>query len=300
MEEENMQDSQVQNSQENQPITNEDILTVMNAELNRDPDLSDEERENLTNELLGMKEEYANGDNNQRASLESELIEKAQSMTMPEEFKKQIAETLTDAESFGHSPIDKLKSYAADFMGIIDGSNPVIYEKKKPGHKMHSGEWLSFDSINEMLSGMKVDQGSKEGMKILVDDVVRKAEEIQPGENSDFNYQKEYNNIKEKIVESGDLLSLSVDKIFGNRTFKDDLMSAIQKGTYAEMGISDNQVQDPTPGDGKITEEDAKIISEAVMQDENVLKDYLSEYYTKALEQNWNNNLSQEVRKNKK
>ena len=64
------------------------------------------------------------------------------------------------------------------------------------------------------------------------------------------------------------------------------------------MGIPEAQVQDPTPGDGRITSEDAKIISDVIMQDKDMLKDYLAEYYTKALEQNYNNNLSPAIRRN--
>ena len=66
------------------------------------------------------------------------------------------------------------------------------------------------------------------------------------------------------------------------------------------MGIPEAQVQDPTPEDGRITSEDAKIISSAIMQDKEMLKDYLTEYYTKALEQNYNNNLSPAIRRNMK
>ena len=64
------------------------------------------------------------------------------------------------------------------------------------------------------------------------------------------------------------------------------------------MGIPEAQVQDPTPEDGRITSEDAKIISGMIMQDETMLKDYLTEYFTKALEQNYNNNLSHTARRN--
>ena len=280
-------------------ISNEDLYKVMNNELERDPNLSTEERENLTNELHGMKEEYANSDNTGRANIEAELVEKAQSMTQPEEFKKTIANTITDTENFGHDLLEKLGDQAPHFASIADGSKPVIYQEKKAGYEMANGEWMSFDSIIDMLNGMKVDQGSRGGLKVLLDDVIAKAEEIQPGEDAEFNYQKEYNNIKEKIVESGNIKSLTVDNHFGNRTFKDDLMSAIQKGTYEQMGVTKDQIQDPTPGDGKITEEDAKVIYETITKDETMLKDYLAEYFTKALEQNWNNNLSQEVRTKK-
>jgi len=279
-------------------ISNEDLYKVMNNELDRDPNLSVEQREDLTNELHGMKDNYANSDETGRANIEAELIEKAQSMTQPEEFKKTIANTITDTANFGHDLLEKLGDQAPHFAGIADGSKPVIYQEKKAGYEMANGEWMSFDAINDMLNGMKVDQGSKGGLKVLLDDVIAKAEEIQPGEDAEFNYQKEYNNIKEKIVESGNIKSLTVDNHFGNRTFKGDLMSAIQKGTYKEMGIPDDQIKDPTPGDGKITEEDAKVIYETITKDKTMLKEYLAEYFTKALEQNWNNNLSQEVRNN--
>jgi len=189
---------------------------------------------------------------------------------------------------------------ANDIMNIINGSSQPIFKDKVPGYEMSDGKWLSMEDITDKISGMKVDQASREGIKALVDNVVNLAGDVNPGDDPAFNYQKEYNNVKEKIVETGNLASLSMDRMFGNRTFKDDLISAIQKGTYTDMGIPEAQVKDPTPEDGRITSEDAKIISDAIMQDETMLKDYLAEYYTKALEQNYINNLSPAARRNLK
>ena len=75
-------------------------------------------------------------------------------------------------------------------------------------------------------------------------------------------------------------------------------MSSIQMGTYKDLGLTDKQVQDldPTP-DGKISNSDAEAITSSVLSDPNLLKDYLADYYTKAMEQNWNNNLSPEVKR---
>tara|TARA_R100000152_G_C6731697_1_gene156303 strand:- start:40 stop:1059 length:1020 start_codon:yes stop_codon:yes gene_type:complete len=279
------------------PDQNEMFLKLMNEELNRDPNVSQEENEELYNYGVDAKDRFSKADKNEQAAIQKETLEKAQKMTVPEEFKKQIAETLSDTESFGHNPIEKLGPYANDVIDIIKGGSQPIFKDNVPGYEMHNGEWMSMANITDLFSGMKVDQGSREGMKVLLDDVIRKAENVQPGDDPSFNYQKEYNNIKEKIVETGDLKSLTLDKIFPNRTFKDDLISAIKQGTYKEMGIADNQIKDPTPEDGRITEEDAKVISEVIMQDKNMLKDYLAEYYTKALEQNHNNNLSPDVRR---
>ena len=282
------------------PNTNELINKICQDELERDPNLSQEEMAKLTDEEMANKEKYANSQTNKdKKSLEAQLLEKAQSMTQPEEFRKSIANTISDTGSFGHNPSVKLGDMTEDFAKMISGQLPVVYKDKKAGHELSNGEWMSFDQITEMLNSKKVDEGSRAGIKALTDDVVRKAEALQPDEDSTFNYQKEFNNIKNKIIEPGNLDSLTYDKIFGNRVFNDDLQAAIKSGTYKDLGIQDEQVQDPTPEDGKITAEDAKIISEVIVNDKDMLKEYLSEYYTKALEQNWNNNLSQEVRNNK-
>ena len=280
------------------PSQNEMFLKLMNNELNRDPKVTPEKREEIFGFAMNRKERFANGDKNEQANVQQETIEMAQMMTVPEEFKKKIAETLTDTNGFGHNPVEKLGPMANNITNIINGTSQPIFKDKVPGYEMEDGKWMSMQEITDMLSGMKLDQGSKEGMKVLLDDTVRKAEAIQDGDDPTFNYQKEFNNIKQKIVEPGNLGSLMVDKIFGNRTFKDDLMSAIQKGTYADMGIPEAQVKDPTPEDGRITSEDAKIIYGAITQDKSMLKDYLAEYYTKALEQNYNNNLSPAIRRN--
>ena len=280
------------------PSQNEMFLKLMNDELNRDPQVTPEKREEIFGFAMNRKERFANGDKNEQANVQQETVEMAQMMTVPEEFKKKIAETLTDDTGFGHNPVEKLGPMANNIVNIINGTSQPIFKDKVPGYEMEDGKWMSMEEITDMLSGMKLDQGSKEGMKVLLDDTVRKAESIQDGDDPTFNYQKEFNNIKQKIVETGDINSLVQDKIFGNRTFKDDLMSAIQKGTYADMGIPEAQIQDPTPEDGRITPEDAKIISNTIMQDKEMLKDYLTEYYTKALEQNYNNNLSPAIRRN--
>ena len=286
------------NLKEQTPNTNELITKICQDELQRDPNLSQEEMAKLTDEEMANKEKYANSQTNkEKKELEAQLIEKAQSMTQPEEFRKKIADIVADSYTFGHDPATKLGGMTEDFARMVSGQQPVIYKDKKAGHELSSGEWMSFDQITEVLEAKRIDEASKGGMKALVDDAVRKAEAVQPNEDGTFNYQKEFNNVKNKIVETGNIQSLAHDKIFGNRVFADDLKSAIATGTYKDMGIPENQVQDPTPGDGKITNEDVEIISGKIMSDEKMLKMYLTEYYTKAIEQNYNNNLSVEAKK---
>ena len=285
--------------EEQKPTTNEMIAKICNDEIDRDPNLSQEEMAQLSDEEMKNKEMYAGlKTNKEKQNMEAQLIEKAQSMTQPEEFRKNIANIVSDISSFGHNPSQKLGEFTEDFAGMVSGQLPVVYKNKKAGHELSNGEWMSFDQIVEMLNGKKVDNGSRVGIKALVDDVVRKSESVQPGEEYTFNYQKEFNNVKNKIVEVGNIESLTYDKIFGNRVFADDLQSAISTGTYEDMGLTKSQVLklDPTP-DGKVSKEDALMITKKIISDEKMLKNYLTEYYTKAIEQNWNNNLSTEVKK---
>ena len=79
------------------PNTNELINKICQDELERDPNLSQEEMAKLTDEEMANKEKYANSQTNKdKKSLEAQLLEKAQSMTQPEEFRKSIANTINN------------------------------------------------------------------------------------------------------------------------------------------------------------------------------------------------------------
>ena len=277
----------------------------MKDETEREPGFTDEQRDGYIDRFMNEKKIYSSTKNDSdgkklRAKIESGVVKEGEVLVKKEGFRKEMADILSDTSGFGHNPIEKLGGYANDMANIVNGKKNVVYKDEKPGYKMIDG-WKSMDQISDEIKGKRIDQASQKGVKALIDDSVRKAENIQPGENSEFNYKKEYNNIKNKIIDTGDLRSLATDKIFGNRVFKDDLQSAITMGTYQEMGLTEEQLKqmDPTP-DGRITEEDATAITSHVLGNESMLKDYLAEYYTNAVEQNWNNNLSQEVRNNKK
>ena len=279
-------------------ITNENFLDVMNYETSRVPKMPENEYRQLAEQLKLDKENYANGTKEDQAVIEANMIETKDKMFKSEEFRKLLANDLTDTDNFGHNPTEKLAEYTPDIMGIVDGSKEVIYDENGvPGYEMIDG-WKSMEQIQEMINSRKVDQASKIGIKALIEDSMRTAETIQPGENATFNYQKEYNNMKQKVINHGDVKSLATDKIFGDRVFIDDLQSAVKLGTYEDMGVSVDQVKDPTPEDGKITDDDAAMITSMILSDEEMLKDYLSEYFTKAMEQNWNNNLSVETKNN--
>jgi|21_taG_2_1085346.scaffolds.fasta_scaffold00459_2 hypothetical protein len=288
-----------------EPITDSSFFQVMKNELNRDAKFPEEEMAALTNKFKNEKEEYADGDKETQAKLEAGVVQTGERMFNAEEFRKSLASSLSETSGIGHSPTEKLANYTDDMVNIVNGNNEVVYKENMPGFNLPSimgsegsDGWKSFNEIDELVKSRYVDEVSKSSVQTLIEDSSRQASDVQKGEDATFNYQKEYNNMLEKVVETGDVKSLATDKIFGNRVFKDDLMKSIKMGKYTDMGLSEAQVMelDPTK-DGKISHEDAVEITSSILRDDDMLKNYLADYYTKAMEQNYYNNLSPEVRK---
>ena len=153
----------------------------------------------------------------------------------------------------------------------------------------------SQEEIERSLDENTVDRNSEESIQGIINGAVDKATNWKEGDS--FNYQKTFNNIKNNIIEGGKLKSLARDKIFGGRSFKKDLKEALRTETYENLGVPKELIDKLDPTDnGKITRRDARRIYKEIANNEDMLKDYLAEYYTKAVEQNYNNSLSDEAK----
>ena len=285
-------------SEENQ-ISDGNFFNLMDSKLNEETSFPQEQMAQLTDEFMAMKEQYANGDKKQHALLEAEVVQRGDRISKEEMFKTNLASLLGSGSKIGHSPTEKMAGYTQDVIDIVNGDNKPTYDGNTPGYELHDG-WRSMDDIEKMVKSRNVDESSKELIQTMISDQQSLASEIQPGDNAEFNFQKVHNNVKTKIIEQGNINSLATDKIFGNRVFKDDLLSAIENGTYGELGLTEEVIQnmDPTP-DGKISTEDAAQITSGILQDDDMLKTYLTDYYVKAIEQNFYDNLNPDVRKAK-
>ena len=157
------------------------------------------------------------------------------------------------------------------------------------------------DEIQSLVDSKKVDSKSKETIQGLLDNVVEKATNIKPEDNAQFNYNQMFQNVRNNIIETGDLKSLMEDPMFAGRNFTDDLTEALQNGTYQNLGIDKKIIErlDPTDN-GKITKRDIKRIMKAIKGDDDLAKNLLAEYITKGLEQNHNNSLPDSSKKDNK
>ena len=280
-----------------QPISDGEFFNIMDTEINSEVSFPEDMMSGLREKFMKMKDDYAKGDKDTQALLEADVVQTGERIQKPEQFKVDLASKCMSGSGIGHSPTKKLAEYTNDIVNIVNGTTKATYDKNTPGYEMHDG-WKSMDDIGKLVTSRYVDETSKNMLNTMITDQQKLASNIQPGENAEFNWQKAHNNIRTKLVESGDMKSLATDKIFGNRVFEDDLMSAIENGTYQELGLSEEVINsmDPTP-DGKISSEDAAAITSGVLQDNDMLKDYLTDYYVKAMEQNFYDSLSPDVRK---
>ena len=294
-------------SQSTPIITSEELLNSAKNELNRDVTKKDsEDIALLTEKFKEDKSKYAKGSKEEQAKLEADVIQTGDRMFKADSFRQELANLLSNSDNIGHDPASKFPNHVNDFNAIINGNLEVVYDDNNtPGYELKDG-FMPMQSIIDMVNGNAVDQKSKEGLKVLIDNEKNLAQNANKTEGASFNYQQKYSDVMEKMIETGDIRSLATDKIFGNRVFKDDLMESIASGTYADLGFNEEQIKnmDPTPND-KITYEDATQITSSIMKDEDQLKNYLAEYYTNILEQNYYKNLHPDVRsamdeKNKK
>ncbi len=168
------------------------------------------------------------------------------------------------------------------------------------GNKWDGKKWAPNQEIKNMVNDIKVDQNSKESFDGLLEGVINEAGNLNAGDSITFDKDKYSNLIKNNIIENGNLRSLARHKIFGGRSFKKDLKEALRTNTYEDLGIPEELVKqlDPTD-DGKISRRDARVIWRSIRDDEPMLKEYLTGYYTNALEQNFNSNVSSNAKNSK-
>ena len=164
--------------------------------------------------------------------------------------------------------------------------------------------FMSIQDINDMVDSARVDQSSFRAIESIVANAAIKAEGIQMGENNEFNYKKSFNNIKQQIVSKGNLRSLAQNTNPFGRVFMEDLVEAIMSSSYEQIGIPSAvrdkgkiQASDPTPNT-PINPGDAEVIARSIYNDKKLLTNYVSEYYTNMVEQNFNDNLKPDVAQN--
>tara|TARA_R100000664_G_C2757680_1_gene146069 strand:- start:612 stop:1550 length:939 start_codon:yes stop_codon:yes gene_type:complete len=264
------------------------------------PGLTQEQRAKFFEKYMKLKEVYANSQNdtkgNEKKAEITQQIQKDKSDTDRHiQLKDYIADVVLD-ENVAGNIFDKFGEQQSLLLAsIVNGTIELDSEKNTPGYYGFDGKFYSIEEIQDIVDSNKRDEASAAGVKALVENVERQAANVKEGDSYDFDYQREYNNVLNKIVETGNLNSLSKDEIFGNRVFEDDLKNVIGNETYASVGV-DTGEESPFTKTDNIIEDDVNMIAANIMQDQATHQKYLAEYFTNAMAQNWHHNLPMEIK----
>ena len=118
-----------------------------------------------------------------------------------------------------------------------------------------------------------------------------------PDDNIPFELDRHRDLVRHNLVQKGNLESIKYDEMIPGRVFYDDLVESIQGGTYADLGITDDQLAGADMNaDGVIDEQEAMTIADAMMADEDTSKEYITNYFLLHLQKNCNSG----VQKNRK
>ena len=176
-------------------------------------------------------------------------------------------------------------------------------------------QFVKIEDIQEHIKGNLKDKATFSKVDAATSKVIEDAKS-----NKTFNYRAVRSDMM-KIIndENTNLKSLASDKNnITNSSFKADLTQALQTANYDDLGIFSTGASttdakrkkrlikkveslDPnTDGDdNKISQQDAETIVQALMSDQDMLKEHLSNYFTKAIEQQHGAYISNEAKETK-
>ena len=150
--------------------------------------------------------------------------------------------------------------------------------------KFSDGSEVPLSEFKQEVEKLKIDRDSQKSLTALVSDITTLADNQQ---GTSFDYVK-YQNKVSQIINNKDtsLHSLANHKLLNGNSFKDHMIQALETANYGDLGLSLEEAKelDPTPNT-KITPEDAEKITKTLIENEDdMLKDYLTKYYTDVLQ----------------
>tara|TARA_R100001591_G_scaffold55455_1_gene65276 strand:- start:8780 stop:9742 length:963 start_codon:yes stop_codon:yes gene_type:complete len=265
-----------------------------------DPDVNEDQQNQIANTLKDMKQEYLSTDDKiQKGKLNEKILGFYNAIIQGETFIYETSDAIADTNTFSKHSYDTLNpDVKAVLPDILNKKTYPIIKGGKTGYEVN-GNFMTLGQIQDEVQKARIDKSSINKYNVLLTDVIKNASKIESSEFSDFNFKKTRANVYDNLVTQGNAKSMANNPLIGNRVFKDDLEKEIVKGTYKDFGITDDMIVDPTPADNKITDEDAKIIYKAIEQDEELLTNALADYLTQNLADNHYTNLKPEVQKNR-
>ena len=155
---------------------------------------------------------------------------------------------------------------------------------------------VTMDEIKEHVKSRAKDQQVANTLEANIVNGSSRAQNLKEGDSLEFD-RDEAKNRYTKILETTDLYKAATKNMIGNTSFDQDLMEKLKSMEYSQLGIDDATVNrlDPTD-DGAISEEDARVIVDKILDDEEMLKGYLTDYFTLYEEREFKNNMPKDLK----
>ena len=265
-----------------------------------DPEVNEDQQNQIVSTLKDMKKKYLSTDDKmEKGKLNDKISGLANAIAQNETFIYETSDALADTKTFSKHSYDTLNPDVRSALpDILNKKTYPVTKGGKTGYEVN-GNFMTLGQIQDEVKKVRIDKSSIDRYNVMRDDIIKNASKIQSSEFSDFNFRKIRANVYDNLVTQGNIGSMANNALVGNRVFRDDLEQAIARGTYKDFGITDDMIVDPTPADNNITPEDAKVIYQAIEQDEELLTNVLTDYLTQSLSNNHYTNLKPEVQKNR-
>ena len=258
----------------------------------------------LYDDLMNGKKGYILGGNKGRALSIRDLNMKAQDYA---EYKD-LRLNLSELASGGNAEGEALSSYFATtpggqaYLDLLKDSKRLV-QKVCPADEPNcadegrmgvvvNGQWTSISKINQDLNKNLFDRGFQSGLNGLADKVTEASLKVREGEDVRFPEKLINQQLSTLLGNTSNRKSVFYDKMFGNTSMYQDLVSKISSGSYSGLGISEDLVKKLDPNGGNVTPEDAGVIVRELF--DNPLYADLADaealrYYGGFLKQNFNN-----------
>ena len=158
---------------------------------------------------------------------------------------------------------------------------------------MFGEKWYSRTDVNNIIKEQSTDVVSRDLIAKKIQGDKSKSLSITQG-LGEFPYDSIYADTENTIVglDSANKRSLGMDELLPGtgRTWFKDMQEALMNSTYEELGIpltkEEAKSLDPTPWNA-ITPADARVITRAIMRDQDLYTEFLTAYYTGIRKQAW-------------
>ena len=159
-------------------------------------------------------------------------------------------------------------------------------------------EFVTHEEFVDMINEYAPDDKSQLEFEGHINNIVKDAKNVQPGETPDFNWSVTYDKMK-TFEAKGNSKSIWNNPVLGGRVPKEDLIEAIKNNTYQSMGINmtedDAKSMDPTK-DSPITDSDIEAIVDEIINNQPELRsDLLAGYLTNLSQDMYIKSLDKEV-----